>query len=322
MWRLLAPVLAVLLLAGCGLLDSERKPPVAAQIVQQPDAGAGPISSRQRSYPATTACGFERSAERSGITAPPTPLIRARLEGDRIIVDYELLAAPAGCKPVAIVVRGSSVEDLGNMAPGEGDGSPTPLSGLKGTEVLKLPPLDLPPYQVNAALIAENGMRGTITTVPVPDDRDYCRRRKPLDTCKQLAQEKFERCLRGEEPREACPDYVYRARPPLAEVPLRDITIETLEASFAYMARRGEQGGVHFAKVACQAEPWGCLASWTSRDGDFVAHYLIQGDKHKAGCWQSERDEILRQPPDREGWVPDRYLINDHISACVDWVER
>jgi hypothetical protein len=306
MGRIAAIVLAAAALAGCGQAGAPAAGGGAP--VPQPDAGRGPLDSRAVSAPATRTCGQADS--------PPVPLIRARVRDDRVRIEYELLARPDGCEPVAIHVTANSVDKLDNIAPASGGGGPIRLNGDKGVVVLKLPPLDLPPYEARASTYAKSGARSETTTVPVPVTGDYCRRKASAAACIRRARAKFMRCLRGQAPRAACPDYVWNARPLIPYEPLRGVTRAGLERSFAFMAARG---GAEFVSVQCSSLRY-CIATWRSYWGILRARYEVSGYGSRTGCWIAERRAILEEAEPPEHVAPLSHVVSDRQSACVDWV--
>jgi hypothetical protein len=249
--------------------------------------------------------------------APPVPLIRASRDGDRIWVEYEVLARPTACRPDAIRVIANSVDKLDNIAPSTSNGL-VRLTRMKGTVELKLPPLDLPPYEARAATVTPTGRRSATTTVRIPESGDYCRRTASASVCIARAQAKFMRCLRGDAPRSVCPDYVWRARPLIPYEPLQGVTHAALERSFELLARKTEHGGATFELVLCSSLRE-CVVTWRGYGGIFRARFEVSGYGQRPGCWIAERRAVLAESPPPDGMVPLRHLIADRQSACVHW---
>jgi hypothetical protein len=301
--RFALALFAGILFAGCGVADTA---PVA-----QPDAGRGPIDSRARTLPATRACDGE---------SPPVPWIRARRTSGRIRVEYKVLARPPACKPVAIHVTANSVDKLDNIAPAEGGGGPIPLTEDEGVVELSAPPLDLPPYEARASTLTTEGRRSETTTVPIPEAGDYCRRSHSAASCTERAQAAFMRCLRGQSPRSACPDYVWNARPLIPYVPLEGVSRAALERSFTSLATRAG-ANPPFEAVSCPSTRQ-CVAVWRSYEKVFRARYAISGYGQRPGCWIAERRAILEETaPKVAHEAAIRHVISDRQSGCVSWVQ-
>lgn len=250
----------------------------------------------------------------SELCIPAAPQIEARQTTDRIHIEYEV--PESDCRPAAIQVTAHSVDKLDNIAPRPGSGGPVELSGKTGVVELKLPPLDLPPYEALASTMTTRGRRSATTKVPVPLSTDYCRRTRSAATCIARAQAKFMRCLRGTAPRDECPDYVWNARPLIPYEPLRGVTRVGLERSFEFMARRG---GAEFVSVECPSLRQ-CVATWRAYWGILRSRYAVSGYGSRAGCWIGERRAILKEDPPPEHVSPLRHVVGDRLSACVDWV--
>jgi hypothetical protein len=262
--------------------------------------------------------GCGGSSFEAGTCAPSTPRIDAHRTHERIVVAYEL--RKGGCDPWAIHVTAHSVDKLDNIAPGKGAGGPVPLRGERGTIELKLPPLDLPPYEALASTVTRTGRRSETVKVRIPESGDYCRRSQSAGICIARAQAKFMRCLRGAAPRSACPDYVWNARPLIRYEPTRGVTRSGLERSFAYMAERAGSNPP-LASVSCGSLRW-CVATWRGPGRVFRARYEISGYGQRDGCWIGERRAILRETrPRYEHEAPLRHVISERTSACVDWVQ-
>jgi hypothetical protein len=273
-----------------------------AAVVAWAFSGRGEAAETQ-SVPATRACGR--------LQTPPVPLLSATRVGARIRVEYELLARPKVCDPDAIVVTVSSVDKPDNVGPSASNGL-VRLDGAKGVVQLKLPPLDLPPYEAQASTLTSGGARSETTSVRVPERGSYCRQTESAATCIERAQAKYERCARGEAPRATCPDYVWRSRPSIPYEPLRGVTRDTLEESFAHLAGATEHGGARFESVECSSVR-DCVVTWRGVDGVFRARFEVSGHRQRAGCWIAERREILA------GTARLRHLLADRQSACVHW---
>lgn len=261
-------------------------------------------------------CGAtDQSLPQTGACTPPTPVIKPRRTSDRIRIEYEV---PSGsrCKPDAIHITANSVDNLDNIAPAKGGGGPVRLTGDDGVVDLKLPPLDLPPYEAKASTVTRVGRRSATTVVRVSESGDYCRRTQSAGVCIRRAQGKFMRCLRGTAPRNKCPDYVWNAKPLILYEPIRGVTLAGLERSFAYVARRG---GAEFVSVQCSSKRW-CVATWRAYWGIFRARYEVSGYGSRSGCWIAERRAILEEAPPPEHVAPLRHVVSDRQSACVDWV--
>jgi hypothetical protein len=304
-------VAAAIAVAGCGQSSSEQ----ASGVVLQPDAGKGPVS--RPSVPATRECG---SASRgTADSTPPVPLLRARRVEEGFEVEWELLARPGGCKPVAIAIFAASVDRQENkgLAIGADVGGRIPVADDGGTVRLREPPLDLPPYEVLGASYTAEGRTSDVTRVPVPDDSDYCRRKRPADECFREAEAKYMRCIRGQEPEAACPSWVWNTRPPIEVRPTRGISTAELERSFALMARRGDTGSYALVSVRCPSTT-SCIADWRGSWGYTEMRFLVSGDRYRAGCWIAERRAVLADsgPLDADGHTMSD-LMTDRRSGCV-----
>ena len=311
-------VLALLVLAVLAVGYGATRSGTSDATVPQPDARRGPIDARAKTLPATRGCGSTETTDGQPLRTPPVPLIRARRLADRIRIDYQVLARPISCLPVEIIVTANSVDKLGNMAPGEGAGGGRLLLRGRGTVDLKLPPLDLPPYEARAATRTRSGVMSKVTTVPVQESGNYCRQTASAEVCIEGAQRKFERCVRGEAARAACPDYVWRSRPRIPVEPLSAVTLAGLERSFAVRAQLGDTGAVAFQTVVCTRD-WSCTATWSGQLGVLRARYVASGYGQRPGCWIAERREILKERnTEGDRWVPLRHQISDRLSACVN----
>jgi hypothetical protein len=283
-------------------------------VVQQPDAGKGPVG--RPSPPATGECG---SPDTSGGSTPPVPLLRARRTEDGFEVEWELLARPAECEPVAIAIFAASVDRESNrgLPIGADVGMRIPIADSRGTVSLREAPMDLPPYEVLGATYTAEGRSSDLARVPVPDNTDYCRRRRAADVCFREAQAKYVRCIRGEEPESACPSWVWNTRPPLEARPTRGITTAALERSFAFMAHRGDTGSYALVSVRCPSTT-SCIADWRGSWGYTKMRFLVSGDRHRAGCWTAERREVLVDtgPLNADGHTMSD-LMTDRHSGCV-----
>ena len=300
-------VSAAVLAPGCA--SSE---PVSSRPVAQIDAGRGPLSKNAVTRPATATCGRDGT--------PPVPRIRARLHGERIRVEYEVLARPDDCRPVAIHVTAHSVVKLGNIAPGKGAGGPVPLDGDSGVIVLKVPPLDLPPYEALASTNTARGLRSDTTYVPVPQRGDYCRRHSSASVCIARAQAAFMKCLRGQLPRSRCVGWIWNTRPLIPYEPLVGVTEKTLERSFVYVSGR-IGGDPPFKSLSCTGLRM-CVATWQGGHPAkvFRARYEVSSYGQRSGCWIAERRAILEETPPPEHIAPLRHVIPERISGCIDWV--
>jgi hypothetical protein len=259
--RLLLAAGVVALLVGC------------AQALSSAFSGdPAPAQSR----PATRACG-------AGGT-PPVPLIRAHRADDRIVVEYEVLARPAACRPDAIRISANSVDKRDNIAPSASNGL-VRLKGTTGTVELELPPLDLPPYVAHAVTLTPSGRSSRATTVRIPERGDYCRQSASATVCIERAQVKFTRCLRGEAPRRACPAQVWRTLPPVRYEPLRGATRAELEESFASLLRSTEHD---LESVACSSTRE-CVVTRRHDDGLVRATFVVSGYRQRPGCWTAEQ---------------------------------
>jgi hypothetical protein len=267
-----------------------------------------------------TGCGGVSDEPRAGCSgAPPAaPRITAVWNSGRIVVDYEIPAA--GCRPWAIHVTGRSKEKLDNMAPGEGAGGPTRLEARHGRVVLKEPPLRLPPYQALASTVAPNGRRSRTVVVRVAGAPvNACRRSHGRATCIARAQRTFERCLRGEGPRSACAEWIYRTRPPLAMRPIEDATREQVRRSFADVAARIACCNVSFVRASCTRASR-CVAVWHGAGGlggTFRARFDLTGDQYNPGCWQVAERHILDEPSDPPILAPIRHVLQPAFTGCV-----
>jgi hypothetical protein len=261
-----------------------------------------------------TGCGSSSMTACGPGGTPPTPRIRAHLQGGRIRIDYEVPARPADCRPVAILVTAHSVDKLDNIAPGSGAGGPIRLEGDSGRIVLKVPPLDLPPYEALASTYTDRGRRSPVTKVRIPQSGDYCRRSASAEFCIAQAQTEFERCVRGELPRNRCVDWIWRTRPPIPYEPLVGVTRAGLEKSFAYTEERVRRDPP-LRSVVCRGLRM-CVATWRG----FRARYEVSGYGQREGCWIAERREVLAETPTAEHVTPLRYVIPERTSGCVDWV--
>jgi hypothetical protein len=283
MSRLLAGAGAVLLLVGCAKALSSFSE----------EASAG----QPQSLAPTRTCGAART--------PPVPLVRATREDDRIRVEYELLSRPAGCAADAVLITANSVAKVSNVAPSPTNGL-VRLTGREGAVELHLPPLDLPPYEVRAASLTPAGARSATTKVRVPESGDYCLSRLEPATCIRRAEEKYERCLRGAAPRQACPAYVWRTRPPVPYEPVQGVTRAGLERSFTSLLSSTSHGGATVEAVYCSSGRE-CVVTWQDDGGSFSARFDVSGYQQRAGCWIAERRLRLSDP------MPNR------LRACVDW---
>lgn len=280
MSRLLAAAGVVTLLVGCAKALSSFSD----------EASAG----QSQSLRPTRTCGAART--------PPVPLVQATRHGDRIRVDYDLLARPVACAPDAVLITANSVAKVGNVAPSPTNGL-IRLTGTEGTVELELPPLDLPPYEVRAATLTPTGARSATTKVRVSEPGDYCLRRAAAATCIRRAELKLERCLRGEASRHECPGYVWRTRPAVPFEPVRGVTRAALERSFAALLGSTDAG---FESVYCPSTRE-CVVTWQDDDGGFSARFEVSGHERRAGCWIASRQLRLGD------------LMPAHQRACVDW---
>jgi hypothetical protein len=260
-----------------------------------------------------TGCGGTTFGSAS--CTPPAPTIEPRRTHDRILVEYQVDRS-RGCEPWAIHITAHSVDKLDNIAPGKGSGGPIPLKDDDGVVELKLPPLDLPPYEALGSTVMKNGRRSETVTVRVPETGNYCRRTRSAAVCIRRAQAKFMRCLRGNAPRAACPDYVWNARPLIPYVPLRGVTRQRLERSFALTGRRG---GSYFVSVRCASTRW-CVGTWRAYWGTLRARYEVSAWEQRDGCWIAERRAILEDAPPPQHVAPLRHVISDRQHGCVFWV--
>jgi hypothetical protein len=283
MSRLLAAACVVTLLIGCAKALSSFSD----------EASAG---QSQALEPSRT-CGSART--------PPVPLVQATRHGDRIRVEYDLLARPVACAPDAVLITANSVAKVANVAPSPTNGL-IRLTGTEGTVELELPPLDLPPYEVRAATLTPAGARSATTKVRVSDRGDYCLRRTPATTCIRRAELKLERCLRGEGARRECPGYVWRTRPPVPHEPVQGVTRAGLERSFTSLLSSTEYGDAALDAVYC-ASTRECVVTWQGDEGAFSARFDVSGYRQRAGCWIAERNLRLSDP------------LPHHLRACVDW---
>jgi hypothetical protein len=283
MSRLLAAACVVALLVGCAKAFSSFSE----------EASAG----QPQSLAPTRTCGAART--------PPVPLVQATRRGNRIRVDYDLLARPAACAPDAVVITANSVAKVRNVAPSPTNGL-IRLTGTEGTVELELPPLDLPPYEVRAATMTPAGARSATTKVRVSESGDYCLRRVPAATCIRRAELKLERCLRGEASRRECPGYVWRTRPPVPYEPVQGVTRAGLERSFTSLLSSTEYGEAALDAVYC-ASTRECVVTWHGDEGTFSARFDVSGHQQRAGCWVAERKLRLSD------------LLPHHLRACVDW---
>jgi hypothetical protein len=257
------------------------------------EASAG----QAQSLAPTRTCGAART--------PPVPLVRATREEDRIRVEYELLARPAGCAADAVLITANSVAKVGNVAPSPTNGL-FRLAGAEGTVELQLPPLDLPPYEVRAATLTPAGARSATTKVRIPETGDYCLRSLDAATCIRRAEEKYVRCLRGEMSRRDCPAYVWRTRPPVPYEPVQGVTRTELQRSFTSLLSSTEYGEAALDAVYC-ASTRQCVVTWQGDNGTFSARFDVSGYRERAGCWIAERKLRVSDP------------LPHHLRACVDW---
>ena len=284
MSRLLVGACAVVLLVGCAHA-------ISSAVSSRGAAG------QSQSIPATRTCGRHQ--------APPVPLVQATRRGDRIRVEYDLLARPVACAPDAVLITANSVAKVGNVAPSPTNGL-IRVTGTEGTVELELPPLDLPPYEVRAATLTPAGARSATTKVRVPESGDYCLRSVAAPVCIRRAELKLERCLRGEASRGECPGYLWRTRPPVPYDPVQGVTRAGLESSFTSLLRSTEYGDAALDEVYC-ASTRECVVTWQGDEGTFSARFDVSGHAQRAGCWIAERK--LR--------LSDR--LPHQLRACVDW---
>lgn len=235
MSRLLVALCAVALLVGCAKAFSSA------------------LSSEAQATPACGAAG-----------TPPAPLVRADREDYRVLVEYDV-ARPAGCVPDAVLITVRSVGKPDNVGPSSTNGL-IRLVANEGTVELDLPPLDLPPYEIRATSLTPRGRRSATTTLRIPDSGDACRGER----CLQRAREKFERCLRGEAPRQACPAYAWRMRPPVPYEPVQEVTRPALEKSFTLLVG---------APVSCTSTSE-CVVNGVT--------FAVSGYRQRPGCWTAE----------------------------------
>jgi hypothetical protein len=283
MRRLFAAACVVTLLVACAKAFS----------IFSDEASAG----QSQSLEATRTCGTART--------PPVPLVQATRHGDGIRVEYDLLARPAACAPDAVLITANSVAKVGNVAPSPTNGL-IRLTGTEGAVELELPPLDLPPYEVRAATLTPAGARSATTKVRVPESGDYCLRKLDAAACIRRAEEKYERCLRGAAPRQACPASVWRTRPPVPYEPVQGVTRAGLERSFTSLLSSTEYGDAALDGVYC-ASTRECVVTWKGDGGTFSARFDVSGHQQRAGCWIAERKLRLSD------------LLPHHLRACVDW---
>jgi hypothetical protein len=235
--RLLVVVCAAALLVGCAKVFSSA------------------LASEAQATPPCGAAG-----------TPPAPLVRADREGYRVLVEYDV-ARPAGCAPDAVVITVRSAAKPENVGPSTTNGL-IRLSAGEGRVELDLPPLDLPPYEVQATSLTPRGRRSATTTVRLGDP---CRGER----CVERAQEKLERCMRGIALREACPAYVWRTRPAVPYEPVEGVTRESLERSFTTLAG---------TPVVC-ASTRECVIDGMT--------FAVSGYHQRPGCWIAEH-RLLR----------------------------
>jgi hypothetical protein len=225
--------------------------------------------------------------------APPAPSNDAVQDGHRVRVEYSV-PQPAGCVADAVQIAVSSVGHPDNVGPSTTNGL-IRLTDSEGSVELDLPPLDLPPYEVRATSVTPRGRRSATTTVRFGD-------RCGGERCAQRAQEKLERCMRGEAARKACPAYVWRTRPPIPYEAVRGVTREALQKSFTALVRSTGQGD----SVQCSSNRE-CVVTWQSDEGQFSALFQVGGYHERAGCWVAVRTFRLDDPS------PVR------LRGCVDW---
>jgi hypothetical protein len=283
MSRLLAAACVVILVVGCAKALSSFSD----------EASAG----QSQSLEPTRTCGSART--------PPVPLVQATRRGDRIRVEYDLLARPVACAPDAVLITANSVAKVGNVAPSPTNGL-IRLTGTGGTVELELPPLDLPPYEVRAATLTPAGARSATTKVRVPESGDYCLGRMAITTCIRRAELKLERCLRGEASRRECPGYVWRTRPRVPQEPVQGVTRAGLERSFTSLLSSTEYGDAALDGVYC-ASTRECVVTWQGDEGTFSARFDVSGYRQRGGCWIAERNLRLSD------------LLPHHLRGCVDW---
>ena len=113
---------------------------------------------------------------------------------------------------MAVLVTANSVDKLDNLAFGAGAGVPVAIAGERGQLTLDAPLLDLPPYEARLGALDEDGIRSSVTTVPVAGSKRACAD-PAIAVCIAAAETLLRSCQEGRAPRERCHPKVWRTRP-------------------------------------------------------------------------------------------------------------
>lgn len=219
------------------------------------------------------------------------PAVYAELISDAIVVHWQLLASPAACKPLGLLITANSVDKLDNMAVGPGDGGAIRISSMAGSVRLKRPVLDLPPYEARVSVITSRGLRGDVTTVPVAGSNRGCPGGRTSE-CVARARRKATRCERGTIARRNCPGWIYGTARPLPITPLPRVTRAALERSVRQAASRAAYADASIGSVSCRPA-WRCTVAWRGRDPDPVRVLYTLSRSGSSKCWFAARARIL-----------------------------
>jgi hypothetical protein len=226
----------------------------------------------------------------------PVPAVFAEMGADEIVVHWQLLASPAACRPAGLLVTANSVDRPDNMALAPANGSVIPITGADGTVRLKLPVLDLPPYEARVSVLTARGARSAVTTVPVAGSGRGCR--NSASRCVAAAQRKAIRCERGTLPRGQCPGRFYGTARPPAIRPLPGMTRPRLERSVRDAVARATYAGTTIGSVSCRPA-WSCTVAWRGSDAHPVRVIYRLGAAGPRGCWFAARVRILDRVTDQ-----------------------
>jgi hypothetical protein len=259
-------------------------------------------------------------SDRQLVVPPPPRIVRARQEGQRMLVDLQIPETPKECKPIGYLVAVASVAEQSNRGgePANKTGGWMPLHGRSLHLVLRRPILDLPPYIAIAGVISKTGRSRTVTR-RLPQAGAYCLLHHPKEYCLIRAQYLAQQCMRAEVPRRRCTDWVYGSMKPRPRVPVRGAGVAAVRENLREVLRRGTYNDVRLTKLTCTAR-LACFATFARgpAEGIVRVRYLLSGEQ-KPGCWFASRIDVIDPPQDRARSPLQPFLPLGNQAWCLQW---